>query len=239
MRFRKYFFETVTSTQILAREHCATNQAQSGDVFFALEQTQGYGRRGRAWISPPGNLSITLIESLREVKDLSWLGFAMGLGLFDAINPFLKEGMVLQVKWPNDLLLNGMKLSGLLLEVVDDKILIGVGLNVLHAPETDQTVTSLRPFVQDSIKAEELVDPILSSYDAWYQVGLRQGFAGMRQSWLDKAAFKGQEITARLANGIVLKGIFHDLDPHGALVLQTEEGGKMITAADIYLTGTI
>lgn len=239
MRFHKHFFKTIPSTQIEAQQRCTQKTAKAGDVIVAIEQTGGYGRRGRAWQSPPGNLYVTLIEELRDISDVSWLGYAMGLGLHDALAPLLKEPQALRLKWPNDLLLDGRKLSGLLLEVVDDKILIGVGLNAAHAPATDQSVAALLPAMAPPLKAEELIDPILTAYDRWHQIGLKQGFAGMRQVWLEKAAFKGQTITARLANGLVLQGIFRDLDPQGALALQTDEGEKMITSADIYFPGTL
>lgn len=235
MRFTKHFFDTIPSTQIAAQEKCRTHQASIGDVIIAVEQTGGYGRRGRAWQSPPGNLYFTLIEKMNSIDELSWLGYAMGLGLYDALKPLLKVEADLRLKWPNDLLINTAKLSGMLLEVEGDHILIGIGLNVAHAPETDQNVTSVNAYAAQQQIAQNLVDPILQAYDAWHQVGLRQGFAGMRASWLEKAAFRGETIAAKLANGLVLQGVFHDLDPNGALALQTGDGEKMITAADIYI----
>lgn len=235
MRFHKHFFETIPSTQVYAQERCNNGTAAVGDVVVAIEQTGGYGRRGRAWQSPPGNLYFTLIEKKNSIDELSWLGYAMGLGLYDALKPLLKPEADLRLKWPNDLLLNDAKLSGLLLEVVDDNILIGVGLNVEHAPETDQAITALNKHTITKQAAADLITPILRAYDVWHGIGRRQGFAGMRAAWLEKSAFKGREITAKLANGVVLQGVFHDLDPQGALVLQTGHGEKRITAADIYL----
>lgn len=238
MRFNKHFFETIPSTQTLAQQFCDNGTAQPGDIIFATQQTQGYGRRGRAWQSPQGNLYFTLIEKLHAIEELSWLGYAMGLGLFDALQPLLKHDSHLQLKWPNDLLLNKEKLSGLLLEVADDKVLIGVGLNIQETPETDQLVTSVNAHTQNKQTAKGLIDTILKNYYYWYQIGLEQGFGGMRAAWLEKAAFKGEMISAKLANGIVLQGFFRDLDPRGALALQTEQGEKIISAADIYLNGT-
>lgn len=238
MRFRKHFFASVPSTQIMARSWCEEGTAQAGDAVTAIEQTSGYGRRGRAWQSPPGNLYMTVIENFTGIDQLSWLGYAMGLGIYDALHPLLKKEALLQLKWPNDLLLDHMKLSGMLLEVAGDKILIGVGINIAHAPETDQSITFFNAHAKEAHKAETLIDPILLGYDRWHAIGQQSGFSGMRDAWLEKAAFKGVAITARLANGVVLQGVFHDLDPQGALALQTGEGQKMITAADIYLTGT-
>ncbi len=239
MRFRKHFFDTIPSTQTLAQERCRNGEAVPGDVILAATQTGGYGRRGRAWQSPPGNLYFTLIEHIDFIDELSWLGYAMGLGLYDAFKPLLEQNTSLLLKWPNDLLLNGAKLSGLLLEVQDDNVLIGVGVNVAQAPESDQPTAALNDHTIAPQTAFGLIDPILEAYDAWHQVGLREGFKGMRGAWLANAAFKGEIIQARLANGIVLKGVFNDLDPLGALALQTEAGEKIITTADIYLPGNV
>lgn len=239
MRFAIHSYDTLPSTQILAKECCAAGKAKSGDVFQSDIQTGGYGRRGREWQSPKGNLYFTLIESYDDPAHVAWLSFAMGLGLYEAAADYLPSHVDLKLKWPNDLLLNGAKMSGLLLEVVDDKILIGVGVNIASVPETDQAITALTAYRENNVTPHNFLKSILEHYDRWYEIGLEQGFAGLRTAWLEKAAFKGEMITARLANSQTFQGVFIDLDPSGALVLQTEGGSKLITSADIYLPPSI
>jgi BirA family transcriptional regulator, biotin operon repressor / biotin---[acetyl-CoA-carboxylase] ligase len=230
-RFRIHHFETLSSTQTEARRDIY----DIGDVIMADIQTAGYGRRGRSWQGPTGNLCITLIEEFLGYDQLSWLGYAIGLGLYDAIAPLLNENAQLQLKWPNDLLINEKKLSGILIEIENDHILIGIGLNVAVTPETDQPVTTVNANSDETHIAVDILNRFLPCYDLWYRQGEANGFEAMREAWLSRAAFIGEPITARLANGLVLTGVFKDIDKQGALVLATETSHYTVTAADIYI----
>jgi len=230
-RFRLHHFQTLVSTQVEARDR----HYSAGDVIMADTQTTGYGRRGRTWQSPPGNLYCTMVEDWTGYQQLSWLPYAVGLGLYDAIHDLLPATKQLRLKWPNDLLINGAKLSGILLEVEDDRLLIGIGMNVCLLPETDQVVTTLNDHVGTEVKPQQILEKFLPRFQFWCDKAVQQGFPALRDIWLSRAAFLGQEITARLANGDVLTGIFKDLNEQGALVLQTERAHHTITTADIYL----
>ena len=160
----------------------------------------------------------------------------MGLGLYDAVCDLLPEQTKVHLKWPNDLLINGAKLSGILLEVADDNVLIGIGMNINNVPAADQAVTTLNDHVAQPMMPFDVVQRFLPAYENWSKKAAAEGFKALRQIWLSRAAFIGTTIQARLANGEVLTGIFHDLDEQGALVLHGESGHHTITAADIYLT---
>lgn len=235
MRFRIHTFDSLVSTQIEAREGYEAGTYTAGDIITSVVQTGAYGRRGRTWQAPVGNLYFTLIEKYQDPSQLSWMGFAMGLGLYDAVADNIAGSHRLNLKWPNDLLLNEMKFTGLLLEVVDDAILIGVGMNVAVTPETDQPVTCLNNHTISPLTAPDVLRGVCQHYGHWFETGQTQGFAGMRECWLSRAAFKGKTVSARLANGQVLTGTFRDLDTSGVLILDTPDGSHRVTAADIYL----
>jgi BirA family biotin operon repressor/biotin-[acetyl-CoA-carboxylase] ligase len=231
-RFNIHHFATIDSTQTEARK----KNYKSGDVLLADIQTAGYGRRGRAWEGPSGNLATTMIEDWHGTEQLAWLGYAVGLGLYDAISPLLQDGAELNLKWPNDLLIDRQKLSGILLEVDNDHVLIGIGMNIAVKPETDQPVTCLNDHTKVLLQPIDILKRFLPHYQRWFDIGMQGGFGAMRETWLSRAAFKNRSITARLANGTELTGVFNDIDQQGALVLLTESGHYTVTSADIYLT---
>lgn len=235
-RFRRHHFTTLPSTQDEARQRCETQQAQPGDVIHADIQTSGYGRRGRAWQSQTGNLSCTLIETAPPRALLSCVPYAMSLGIYDAIAPLLKDAASLTIKWPNDLFLHDGKLAGMLLEKTGDWLLIGVGVNVAHAPETDRKTAALNEYSATPVTAAALLPALLQAYDHWLQKAATGGFKALKDTWLARSGHHaGAPMTARLADHSVLQGEFHDLDASGALLLR-DYAGKIhsITAADIF-----
>lgn len=231
-RFKIHAFETIDSTQIEAKKPIY----KPGDVIIAETQTASYGRRGRSWIAPPGNLYTTMVEEWHGVEQLSWLGYAVGLALFDVVQPLLIRNTKLRLKWPNDLLINEQKMTGILLEVENNHLLIGIGMNISVTPETDQPVTCLNDHTKEIHQPIDILKSFLKRYQFWYKHAIENGFTSMRSIWLSRAAYIGENITARLADGTVLTGIFDDIDQQGALVLQSENGQYNVTAADIYLT---
>jgi len=231
-RFNIHHFKTLGSTQVEAKKP----DYIPGDVITADIQTAGYGRRGRAWEGPSGNLAFTMVEKFSGANQLSWLGYAITLGLYDAISPLLKSDAQLNVKWPNDLLIDQLKLSGILLEVENDLLIIGIGMNIAVIPETDQPVTALNLHTVEQHEPQAILRRFLTAYQYWFTIGEQGGFAAMREVWLSRAAFIGETITAKLGNGNILTGVFNDIDNQGALVLLTENGQYSVTSADIYLT---
>lgn len=232
LSFTPHFFEKLPSTQILAHEWVVQRRAVSGDIIVAAAQTNGYGRRGNVWESPQGNLFATLILDMPDARCIEWLGFATSLALYDTAHHFEPMHDELRLKWPNDLMLDGKKLSGILLEVLDAKILVGIGVNLGTAPDTTQPTACL-PSVTPQLFLEEL----FPHYAHWYEIGQKSGFAGMRDVWLQRALLQPQQpITARIADGRVLTGKFIDLDPQGALILQAQDQKHIITAADIFIS---
>lgn len=234
-------FASIDSTNEEMRRRAKAG-APEGTAVVAETQTAGRGRRGRTWISPPGNLYCSLL--LRPncaAADAANLSFAAALAVAEAILPLLPEGIDLRFKWPNDVLLDGKKVAGILIESEIEGgslsfAIVGAGINVAHfPPDTEFPATSLaaagcRTSVQD------VMDSYLDHLRFWYGRWRREGFAPLRDAWLDRAAGIGQTIDVRLAHER-LRGKFSDLDESGALILETDAGRRAITAGDVFFAG--
>ena len=212
---------------------------------LALEQTTARGRRGRAWKNPKGNFAATLALRPAEPPGVAALRtFVASLALFDAVTDVTGRSDGLALKWPNDVLLNGGKLSGMLLESTGQggqlsHLLIGIGMNLVAAPSPDEVEPgAVRPV---SILSETgaRVDPetFLTYLAAAYARYERQftdfGFAPIRVAWLDRAARLGEVITARTTTSDTT-GTFETVDEAGNLVLKTVRGHVAIPAADVF-----
>jgi BirA family transcriptional regulator, biotin operon repressor / biotin---[acetyl-CoA-carboxylase] ligase len=230
----------------------ALQAARSGDPgqlwITAAEQLAGRGRHGRQWSSPPGNLyaSLLLIDPC-DVASAPQLGFVAGLALHEAVEAVTGLGAPrLALKWPNDLLLDGAKVSGLLLEghrLQPDgqlAIVIGFGVNVAFAPSgTPYPATSLQsadPTVTRNKVFQALSDAFAKTFWAWRssaRMNLSDPFGSIRRLWLERAAGVGQEVTLRLPSG-EKQGVFDGLDRFGRLQLKTAAGMELIDAGDLY-----
>lgn len=206
-------------------------------LIWAREQLAGRGRRGRAWASPRGNLYATLL--LRpQVATAVWgqLSFVDAVALRQALVallPALEAGLLL--KWPNDLLLDGRKLSGTLLEASGtDWVMIGTGVNLASHPEgTETPATSLA--AHGLTLAPEALLPIYAGAQLeWFERWQTQGFEPVRQRWLAHAIGLGGPVTVRLA-GQTLAGRFSALDASGALLLDQAGAVRRIEAGEVFL----
>ncbi len=212
---------------------------------LALEQTAGRGRRGRAWVNPAGNFAATLVLHPTETPDVVALrSFVTSLALYDAFATVTGRPGGLSLKWPNDVLLNGGKVAGILLESVGmardiRHIGIGIGVNLKQAPVPDEVEAgALRPVSLLSetgvdVTPEEFLDVLAPAY-AHHEAQFRiYGFAPIRELWLARAARLGEVITARSMREEVT-GTFETVDEAGNLVLSTAKGRAVIAAADIF-----
>lgn len=211
---------------------------------LALRQTKARGRRGRPWHNPDGNFAATLMFRPNQPAATAALrSFVAALALYDAVAA-LAPGADLSLKWPNDVLLFGGKLAGILLESVGagtdaHYLAIGIGVNLRAAPDsTDVEPEALRPVSllgQTGITAtpEQFLDHLAVAYARHEQAFTTFGFAPIRALWLERAARRGETIRARLATQEHV-GTFQDVDNEGQLVLETAKGRMTIPAADIF-----
>ncbi len=233
--------ETLDSTNSEALRQ-ADEGASSGLWVWAREQSGGRGRLGRRWESLPGNLFASLlILSKSAPREIPQLGFVAGLALHETVSGFSENQLQsLALKWPNDLLLDGMKAGGILLECHAMKnrrqaAVIGIGLNLASHPEiADNPATDL---TAHGIKTtpEIALNKLSSAFDFWLGVwNAGVGFASIRKAWEERALAINSQIRVRLANE-VLEGLYLGIDETGALLLQLPEGSKKcITTGDVF-----
>ena len=221
----------------------AEEGAEDGTLVWAREQLEGRGRLGRTWASPPGNLYLSLI--LRPdcaPAEAAQLGFVAALGLGGGIGSVAPPLVEVRYKWPNDVLFNGRKGAGILLESRMspsggmDWLVLGLGVNVTSFPE-DATfpATSLRFEGAPSTLSEvDLLEAFARHFLTWINRWLEDGFAPIRETWLRHAHGLGEAIEVRLP-GETLSGRFRDLDDSGALLLELADGRiRPIAAGDVY-----
>lgn len=215
---------------------------------FAHRQTRGRGRRGRAWADPAGNFAASLL--LRPAggpEHAALYSFVASLALFEACSTLTGTPQRFSLKWPNDVLLDGGKLAGILLEssatARDGLVLvIGIGVNLAHAPEGGQLEGgALRPVALAAetgllMPAEAFLGELAQHFASFDRQFQQAGFAPIRTAWLQRAARLGQVITARTMRDS-FTGTFETIDETGNLVLHTAQGRQAIAAADVFWKG--
>lgn len=212
---------------------------------LALEQTAARGRRGRAWVHPVGNFAATLVVHPGEAPGVAALrSFVMSLALLRACVAVTGRNDVFALKWPNDVLLRGGKVAGILLESAGQgrgvsHLAIGVGVNLIAAPA--QSAVEQRALRPVSLWSETGVrlgpEPFLEALAAAYAPLEQQfqdfGFAPIRAGWMAHAARRGEVITARTGQ-TETTGTFEDVDADGNLILKSARGRVAIAAADVF-----
>jgi BirA family biotin operon repressor/biotin-[acetyl-CoA-carboxylase] ligase len=235
---RVHHFVEVGSTMAEAARLAAKGEAAPFWV-MAEQQKAGRGRQGRSWHSPPGNLYATLfLAEPCEAARGAELGFVAGLALHDAVTE--ATGLAaprLALKWPNDLLLDGAKIAGLLLEGQTAgarfSAAIGFGVNIIAAPSDTPYPAAALAMAAPGLNRDALFKALRAAMERRLEQWRREGFAAIRDAWRACAAFRGQEVTVRLAAGTV-NGVFEDIDGAGRLLLLTSEGSRVIDAGDLY-----
>ena len=210
-------------------------------VVWALQQTAGRGRGGSTFVSPPGNLYFSVIvRPACAASAAAQLGFAAALAVGAAVAPRLPAGRDLRYKWPNDVLVDGCKLSGILLESAAAHdgslawLVAGIGVNVAsHPAGTAWPATSLAAVGAGPIEVEPLLRSIVRAFRAETMRWLDQGFAPIRAAWLARAHALGEPVGVRLPRES-FSGRFVDLDRDGMLLVETAAGPRRISAGEIF-----
>lgn len=256
--YRLSGFDSIGSTNTEAM--IAARAGDAGGLWLAaLQQTEGRGRRGRQWQSPPGNLAASLLLVVdADPATLATLGFVAGVALNQALSTILPDGVVkvgldgadrsgharIELKWPNDVLADGAKLAGILLEaqkLPDGRhaVVIGFGVNVVAAPQgLPYPATSLSELgVDQNAEAvlEALADQWVDAFGLWHE---GQGIGSVLARWRASAAGIGAPVAVN-DNGSVVRGIFETVDDTGRLVIRTDDNSRIvITAGDVHFGAT-
>jgi BirA family biotin operon repressor/biotin-[acetyl-CoA-carboxylase] ligase len=246
--YRLTAFDSIGSTNVEALDRARAGER--GPIWFVTtEQTAGRGRRNRAWIAPRGNLASSILEVM-DVAPMTaaTLGFAAGLSIEAALRHVSAEAMQrsaapsqadFALKWPNDVLANGGKIVGLNVEAETAAnllaVVVGIGTNVVAAPEGTPTPATSLAALGIQVGAEEL---FVALSDAWAEFrgiwDFGRGFAEIRKAWLDRAAGLGEAVAIKSGQSII-EGVFDTIDEQGCMIVRTSTGNRTpVTAGDVY-----
>lgn len=233
-------FDTLDSTNEEARRMAAAG-ADTPVWITARHQSAGRGRRGRDWQSPHGNLAATLLlRPDRGPAECAQLSFVAALAAAETVAR-LAPAAGIGLKWPNDVLVEGKKIAGILLEaasgagVVPVWLAVGIGINLAHHPQdTEFPATSIAALGASAPPPAEALAHLATAFAKWYDVWRAEGFAPVREAWLARAVRLGEAIRARLGQEEAT-GVFEGIDETGALILrQAGDRVRAISAGDVF-----
>ncbi len=241
--FRLHAFETIGSTNDAALDLAASGAGPASVTrtwLVARAQTQGRGRHGRQWQSPPGNLyaSLLLIDEVTP-RAAPQLGFVAGVALARALRRLSPDGAGIRLKWPNDILLDGAKLAGILAEgralpQESYAAVIGFGVNCQSCPpDLPYRAAALIDTGAVRHRAEDVLSSLSEEMAHWLG-RFQQGFDAIRAEWLRLAAGIGGEIRVTTA-ARQFEGTFESIDASGRLMLRDAQGVQVIEAGDVLL----
>jgi len=242
--FQPIYLESVTSTNDEVKKRARTG-APEGTLVVAREQRAGRGRGGRQWSSKPGNLYLSLLlRPAGNAATVAQISFLAAVALATALVEIV-PGLRPRLKWPNDVLIDGAKISGILLESSAqagggvESLVLGMGVNVAHHPDdAGQAATSLHALGAANCTAHSLLAALAPALLHWLDIWGEAGFAPLRHAWLDRAAGLGGPVRVRLANE-EFSGTFRDLDSNGSLIVELSDGSlRHVTAGEVFLPQT-
>lgn len=226
------------STQNLVHNK-AIGGEDEGYVLQALQQTSARGRHGNKWDAPMGNLYMSaLLRPECSLNDAGQLSFVTAVALSAAMDEYIDATKHKKtLKWPNDLLVDGLKISGILLEsnlMADgslDSIVLGVGVNIFKAPDLAVDIQSVS---HQPVYVNVFRDTFLKQLSHFYGIWQSKGFTPIQEAWLKQAHGLNETITARLPNE-TFKGTFKGIDERGALSIEVEAGqNRIVQAGDVH-----
>jgi BirA family transcriptional regulator, biotin operon repressor / biotin---[acetyl-CoA-carboxylase] ligase len=211
--------------------------ATEGLWIRAERQTAGRGRMGRNWSSPVGNLyASTLVRLMPSDPSAATLGFVAAVALHEVLSAYAPEA-ALKIKWPNDVLANGAKISGILLERTSDAVVLGIGVNLAHHPEiAGRLTTSVAACSGAAPDPHDFLETLTNSFAHWLGRWRGEGVGVVINSWQNLAHPIGAALSIALPDGEALEGLYQGLDHAGALKLRLANGiVRAIHAGDVFL----
>ena len=221
----------------LADELRSETPPNEGDWLIARRQTAGKGRHGREWFDGSGNFMGSTVVTLRDGDPSPpSLGFASAMAVAHTIDQFIASSVAIRTKWPNDVLLDGGKVSGILLEMVGKQIVIGIGVNLAKAPNLpDRKTTAIADYV-DAPELEAFVETFTQSFSSWLNSWRIGGLELILRDFRYSCRYsEDTPIIVHDIDGSRLEGTFVQLEPEdGALRLRLADGSeRVIRAGDI------
>ena len=235
-------FDTLESTNDEAKRLARSGAADDGTVVWAQMQTAGRGRRGRIWKSEPGNLFCSvLIDPGCPPAQAMQMSFVAAVALAEFLETIVPRGTPVECKWPNDVLINGRKVAGILLELVaghlGSRLVVGVGVNAAQAPAiAGVPATSLAAEGCSETDPGRLLEGLCRSFAHWRGRWSSSGFEPVRAAWLTRAKGIGAPLTVRLARES-FDGTFAGLDDDGALLVTAAGGLRRVASGEVFHPG--
>lgn len=232
--FKTYQHDVLDSTQTQSKSLIDSENTVNRVVVTTTVQTAGKGRSGRDWDSDEGNLFYSIIINEKQKQTYQLYTFIAALALAASLKDI---GLNSQIKWPNDVLVNGAKISGILLEAYKDHLIIGVGVNVISHPEFIESIIGLT--ATDILNEGVVIHPEdflakfiarFNEYDSTFKTG---GFNTLRDELTAKLYNFKQNITVRYGNE-TLTGLFEDIDETGNIILNTATGKISLNAGEVF-----
>ncbi len=239
-RWRLQIHDVLPSTSDFCRARASEGEP-GGLAVMARRQTLGRGSRGRDWESPIGNMFLSvLLRPAERARDAAQWSLLAGVALGDALASYLPPNAALRLKWPNDVLLNGGKLAGILVDSNADPagtvewLVIGMGVNLAVAPNVPgREISCLADHVPPPLP-ENFAEAVLDRLAHWHTVRDADGFAPIRAAWLARAPEPGSAVTLRLGDQM-LGGGFAGLGDDGSLLLATEGRVRAFSTGEVLL----
>ena len=232
------FFEEVDSTNNKAKQIAL--EEKEGTVVISEMQTSGRGRRGREWYSPKGGIYVTFILKPNvSPEKASQLTLVSSLALVETLNA-INNNLNAKIKWPNDVLVSGKKISGILTELSSDMekinyIVVGVGINLNTEKEIlPENGTSLKIEMKEEVSIKLFLKSFLEHYDLIYQEYLNGGIDQIIERWKNNSDTLGKKVKIIGINE-TFEGLAKDIDENGALILETKEKEIKVYSGDVSL----
>ncbi|HEX8468067.1 MAG TPA: biotin--[acetyl-CoA-carboxylase] ligase [Allosphingosinicella sp.] len=217
---------------LLAREG-----APEGVWLRAVRQSGGRGRQGREWHSPPGNLHASTLVRLRPGDPPApTLALVAAVALHEVASSLTVAGVAIEIKWPNDLLVAGAKLAGILLERIDDAVVVGFGVNLADHPDEIARPAINMGMLGGAPDPARFLEALAASFARWVAVWREEGLEPIRKRWLSAAHPIGTALSTHTASGAWVEGLFDGLEESGALRLRLpDRSAQVIHAGDVFL----
>jgi BirA family biotin operon repressor/biotin-[acetyl-CoA-carboxylase] ligase len=238
------FCEEIDSTNNLACR-LAREGAPEGAVVVADAQAKGKGRLNRVWQSPPAaNLYVSIILRPEiQAAAAPQITLVAGLAVAELLSCYCPEGVA--IKWPNDILVRGKKICGILTEMKSsaadvDFIILGIGININmnrddFEPALRETATSLKIETGETFNRLDVISGLFNSFEKWYRLFLHRGFPGVRDAWLRYADILGRPVRVVFRED-VQTGVVMGIDDDGTIVMKGADGAtQRVIAGDVYL----
>jgi BirA family transcriptional regulator, biotin operon repressor / biotin---[acetyl-CoA-carboxylase] ligase len=212
-------------------------------LIWSHMQTKGKGRNSNSWISPKDNLYLSILTQGKEdISNISYLPFIMALAIGDVIKKYTNNADLVQYKWPNDVLYDGKKIAGILIETKitnnnqTDWVIIGTGINLISSPKIEgYPTTNIFDITKQEISVEDAIDQVMHNLAYYQNLFQKEGFKVIKDLWLTNAFGIGKLLTVSSANSRLL-GTLEGIDDDGAILLKLSNGSiTKILSGDLFI----